>query len=107
MYFTAALIRHQYPETMTKRIIRVSAIVLLSLFLVAFTAPFIFKGKITRLIKRQINEQVQAQVEFSGVSLSLFRHFPKLAIGLDSLRITGKGEFANDTLLSAKKIDVA
>jgi hypothetical protein len=50
---------------------------------------------------------VQAQVDFSGVDLSLFRHFPKLAIGLDSLRITGKGEFANDTLLSAKKIDVA
>ena len=92
---------------MTKRIIRVSAIVLLSLFLVAFAAPFIFKGKITRLIKRQLNEQVQARVDFSGVSLSLFRHFPKLAIGLDSLRITGKGEFANDTLLSAKKIDVA
>ena len=107
MYFNAVLIRHQYPETMIKKIIRVSAIVLLSLFLLAFAAPFIFKGKITRLIKRQINEQVRANVDFSGVDLSLFRHFPKLAIGLDSLRIVGTGEFAADTLLYAKKIEIA
>ncbi len=92
---------------MIKKIIKVAAIVLLSLFGLAFAAPLIFKGKITRFIKKEINQHVLAQVDFTRVDLSLFRSFPKLSIALDSFRMTGKGEFSADTLIAAKKIEIA
>jgi hypothetical protein len=90
-----------------KKTLKVTGLVLLVLLVLAFTLPFIFKGKITALIKDQINQHLTAKVDFSDVDLSLFRHFPRLAVALDSLRVTGTGEFAADTLVAARRIDVA
>src|SRR6185312_3278348 len=64
-------------------------------------------GKITSLIKEQINKNIAAKVDFSDVDLSLFRNFPRLSVALDSLRVTGLDEFSEDTLVSAQRINVA
>src|SRR5882757_5696361 len=92
---------------MIKKTLKVAGIVLLLLIGAAFAIPLLFKGKITSLIKSQINKNLTARVDFSDVDLSLFRSFPRLAVALDSLRVTGTGEFSEDTLLSARRIDVA
>ncbi|MHA4811829.1 AsmA family protein [Flavitalea flava] len=92
---------------MIKKTLKIAGIILLVLIGFAFAAPFLFKAKITNLIKTQINKSIAAHVDFSEVDISLFRNFPRLAVALDSLRITGISEFAEDTLIAAKRIDVA
>ncbi len=90
-----------------KKIAKITGLVVLVLLLIAFILPFAFKGKITNIAKSEINKNLNAQVDFSDISLSFFRHFPNLAVGLESLSIIGKDEFVKDTLIAAKRIDVA
>ncbi|MBK6282350.1 MAG: AsmA family protein [Draconibacterium sp.] len=47
---------------------------------------------------------MNAEVEFEGFKLSLFRNFPKITIEMQNVSITGKGEFQSDTLLSIETL---
>ena len=88
---------------MMKKILKITGITLLILILLAFLIPVIFKKQITELVKKEINKSLIAKVDFKDVSLSLFRHFPKVSISLDDLTVVGTNEFAKDTLISAKE----
>ncbi|MBN9380411.1 MAG: AsmA family protein [Chitinophagaceae bacterium] len=92
---------------MIKKTLKIAGIILLVLIAAAVAIPLLFKGKITRIIKEQVNKSIAAKVDFSDVDLSLFRNFPRLSVALDSLRVTGIDEFAEDTLVSAQRINVA
>ena len=92
---------------MVKKILRITGISILVLLLLLFIAPYLFKGKIMKIVKEQINENVAAKVDFKDISLSFFRHFPRASVALEGLQVTGIGEFAADTLIAAKEIDVA
>jgi len=98
---------HKKFEQMIKKILKTLGIVLLIVVGVALAAPFIFKNKIIALVKKEINENVNAKVDFTNVNISFFRNFPKVAIGLEQLQVLGTDEFASDTLLSAKRIDAS
>lgn len=90
-----------------KKIGKIVLITLLSLVGLLFATPYLFKGKIVKLVKAEINKNVNARVDFKEVNISFFRHFPKVSIGLDELLVTGTGYFAADTLLSAARLDVS
>jgi len=90
-----------------KKIVKITSLTLLFLIALAFATPFIFKGKIISIIKSQVNNHLNAKVDFSDADISLFRHFPKLAVGIENLSVKGTDEFADDTLIGATKIDVA
>ena len=90
-----------------KKLLKYTGLVFLSLLLISFLIPILFKGKIVNLVKAEINKNIDAKVDFKDVSISLFRHFPKLSIGLDEISITGAPAFEKDTLLSAKRIDAS
>ncbi|HZK62834.1 MAG TPA: AsmA family protein, partial [Puia sp.] len=92
---------------MLKKILKVSGIVLLVLILLAFLLPLFFKGKIMTIAREQINDHVNARVDFKDIDISLFRHFPRLGVGLDNLQVVGVDAFSKDTLISAKQLDVA
>ncbi|MFT3934900.1 MAG: AsmA-like C-terminal region-containing protein [Chitinophagaceae bacterium] len=92
---------------MLKKIVKITLIVVLVLVGVAFAAPFIFKDKITALVKKEINDNLEAKVDFKDVDISFFRHFPKVALGVNDMQVVGLHQFAADTLFSAKNIDVA
>jgi hypothetical protein len=92
---------------MIKKILKISAIILVFLILTAFTLPFVFKGKILSIAREQTNKNINATVDFSDVDISLFRHFPRLAIGLNNLQIVGNEAFNKDTLIAARQIDIA
>ncbi len=100
----------QYQTTlihMFRKIIKIVLISLVVLISIAIAAPYLFKKQIVAKVKTEINKKVNAHVDFTDVDISFFRHFPKVAIGLDDLRITGNGVFAGDTLVSAGRIDAA
>jgi hypothetical protein len=92
---------------MLKKIIKIVLIGLLVLIVAAFAMPYLFKGQIVTLVKKEINKKINAKVDFKDVDISFFRHFPKVAVGLDDLQVIGTGVFAVDTLVSAKRIDAA
>ncbi|MFY0254911.1 AsmA-like C-terminal region-containing protein [Chitinophaga sp. 30R24] len=92
---------------MLKKILKIVGITILVLVLTAVAIPYFFKDKIIAKIKTELNKHLTAHVDFKTVDISLFRHFPRLAVGLEDLQITGTGNFATDTLLSVKQIDVA
>ncbi len=92
---------------MIKKILKITGISLLILLVVAFALPYMFKGKILQLVKTELNKKLDAKVDFADVDISIFRHFPKLSVGINQLQIVGLNDFANDTLLQAKQIDVA
>src|SRR5690242_7454902 len=90
-----------------KKAITIILIVIGVLLIAAIITPLIFKDEIIAKVKTEINKKVNAKVDFSDVDLSLLRHFPKLSVALQDLSVTGKDEFATDTLVAAKKLDVA
>ena len=92
---------------MLKKILKIVGIAVIVLVLAAIAIPYFFKDKIVAKVKSALNEQLTAKVDFKDVDISLLRHFPRLAVGLEDLQITNTGDFAGDTLLSVKQIDVA
>ena len=92
---------------MLKKVLKITGIVILVLMVIAFILPFIFKGKIMKIAKTQINDNVNARVDFKDIDISLFRHFPRLAVGLEDLQVIGTADFSKDTLIAARQIDIA
>ena len=92
---------------MLKKILKIAGIIILSLIVIAFLLPIFFKGKIVEIAKKEINKNINAKVDFKDVDISLFRHFPHVAVGLENLQVIGTGDFSKDTLISSKQVDVA
>lgn len=88
-----------------KKILKIVLIILVCLVGLLFATPYLFKGKIVSLVKKEINKNINARVDFEDVDISFFRHFPQVSIGLDGLQVTGKDFFAADTLIAAKRLD--
>ncbi len=90
-----------------KKALKIAGIALLSILTIAFATPLLFKGKIVKIIKSSINESINATVDFEDIDISLFRHFPKLAVGINNLSVVGKDDFIKDTLVKADKLDLS
>jgi hypothetical protein len=88
-----------------RKFFKIFFITLLVLIGLLFATPYIFKGKIVSLVKKEVNKKLNAKVDFKDVNISFFRRFPKVSIGLDDLQVIGTDDFAADTLLSAKRLD--
>jgi hypothetical protein len=92
---------------MLKKILKGLGITLGILLLFAIIAPLLFRKQLVAALKTEINKSVNAQVDFSELSLSFFRSFPRVSLSLDSVRVVGKGEFAGDTLVQARRVETA
>ncbi|HLG41260.1 MAG TPA: AsmA-like C-terminal region-containing protein [Chitinophagaceae bacterium] len=90
-----------------RKTLKITGITLLILIVAAFLIPILFKKQIVALVKREINKTLIAKVDFQDLSLSLFRHFPKISIALENISVIGTNEFANDTLIAAKTFDAS
>ncbi|WP_010662797.1 AsmA-like C-terminal region-containing protein [Marinilabilia salmonicolor] len=82
-----------------KRFFQVLLGIITLILLLLLVLPSLFKGKIEQKVTEVINENVTATVSFDKFSLSMFRHFPNLSMGLDGLTIVNKEPFEGDTLL--------
>ncbi len=90
-----------------KRIFLTIGIILGLFIITAILVPILFKDKIMALVKKELNEQLNATADFKDVDLSLFRSFPSLSVSIEGLSIANKAPFQGDTLISAKSIDVS
>lgn len=69
------------------------------LIILIVAIPIIFKGPIERKVKEEINNMVDATIDYNSFSLSLIKSFPDLQIGVKGLSVIGDGKFAADTLV--------
>jgi hypothetical protein len=85
---------------MLKKILKITAIVIVVFIAALFAIPYFFKDQIKAKISEAINESVDAKVSFADADLSLFKNFPNATVGIDKLVIINKAPFEGDTLVS-------
>ena len=90
-----------------KKALKIIGIALLILIIGLILTPILFKGDIERLVKKTANSNVNAQVEWSSLSLSLFRNFPNASLTLEDVSVVNNAPFEGDTLIYAKDFNVA
>lgn len=91
---------------MTKKILKITGIVVLLLIGTLFAAPFLFKNQIKAKIAEAINAKVDAKVSFADADLSLFKNFPNANVSLEKLVIINKAPFEGDTLVSLGELNL-
>ncbi|WP_298892479.1 AsmA family protein [uncultured Psychroserpens sp.] len=87
-----------------KKALKITGITLLIIFFLLIAIPFAFQGQIKDMVKNFINENLNAKVEFSDVSLSFIRSFPQAHVTVDDLVITNYKPFEGETFATAKNI---
>ena len=89
---------------MKKWLIRFSGLVV-AIFMTLLVLPFAFKGKILKIAQETASESLNATITFDeDLSLSLFRNFPNLSVGINNLKIVGIDSFQKDTLFQVGKL---
>ena len=66
--------------------------------------PIIFKGEMIEMAKSEINNNVNATVDFADMDVSLFKDFPNFSLTIRELTLVGKDDFSQDTLANIKAI---
>ncbi|WET04666.1 AsmA-like C-terminal region-containing protein [Flavobacterium sp. YJ01] len=69
-----------------------------------FLTPIIFEDQIKEQIKKTANERLSAELNYSDVSVSFFRHFPSLTLTLDNLSLNGSAPYKNEKFITAKEV---
>jgi len=89
-----------------KKFFKIFFISILVIFLILLVTPILFKGKILEFAKKELNNMLTAEVDFSDLKLSFIRNFPNAYVALEDLTVVGTGEFEGDTLVAFKKFSV-
>ena len=84
-----------------KKVLGIIAIIITILIIAIIAAPFLFKNQISSLAKKEISKQMEAEVDYSSVNISIFKHFPELTLTLNDLSIV---QDKNDTLISMQQM---
>jgi hypothetical protein len=87
-----------------KKALKIIGITLLIIIALLIAIPFAFQGQIKDLVKRAINQNLNAKVEFSDVNLSFIRSFPQAHVKVTDLVITNFEPFKDETFATAKNI---
>ncbi len=87
-----------------KKALKIIGTTLLIIIALLVAIPFAFQGKIKDMAKQIINQNLNAQVEFSDVSLSFIRSFPQAHVTVTDLVITNFEPFKDETFTTAKDI---
>ena len=91
---------------MKKKALKIIGIVLLLIVGLLVAAPFILEAKIGELIKNNVNNNVNATLDFSDANLSLIKSFPNAEVGLKEVTLINHAPFEGDTLFAAKDISL-
>lgn len=90
-----------------KRIFIGLSLFVLLLLGAAFLLPIFFEDRIQEIAKEQINANLNAEVDFKDIDLSIFRSFPRLSLQIDSFSVTGIDTFDRLPLARGASADFA
>jgi len=90
-----------------KRILKIVGSILLVLILLLVASPFLFRGKLEDLLKKTINNTINAQVTWETLDISLFKNFPNATVILNDFSMVNNAPFEGDTLAYGKELRIA
>ncbi|WP_423997825.1 AsmA-like C-terminal region-containing protein [Maribacter sp. IgM3_T14_3] len=91
---------------MGKKILKIVGVLLLLIIVVIVAAPFFLEAKIGDIIKNNVNNNVNATLDFSEANLSLVRSFPNAEVNFKDVVLINKAPFEGDTLFKAANLDL-
>ncbi|WP_276389625.1 AsmA-like C-terminal region-containing protein [Eudoraea chungangensis] len=92
---------------MKKKLLKITAFVLLLFLGILVVAPFFLEAKIGDLIKTNVNNSIHGSLDFKEADLSLIRSFPNAELTLNHvILLSEKGIFKGDTLFKSKSISL-
>lgn len=87
-----------------KKFIKFIGIILLVVVGLLIAAPFFLEAKIGDLIRSNVNNNVNAKLDFTAANLSLIKSFPNADLGLENITLINKEPFEGDTLFAADEV---
>lgn len=89
---------------MGKKILKIVGVLLLVIIAILIAVPFFLEAKIGDIIKNNVNQNVNATLDFSDANLSLFSSFPNAEVKFKDVVLINKVPFEGDTLFKANDI---
>lgn len=89
-----------------KKALKIGGIVMMLLLIVLLLAPFLFKGSLEDLLKKNLNDNLNATVIWESLDLSFFRNFPNVAVQLNDYIVINHAPFEGDTLASGRSLEL-
>ena len=90
-----------------KKVLKWGSISILTVLIILFIAPFIFKGKIEKMVTNAINKNINATVSFTETDLSFFTNFPLASLSVKEIAVLNKAPFLGDTLYAANELNLS
>lgn len=87
-----------------KKFLKIIGIVLLIFIAILIAIPFVLESKIDTIVQNYADENLNADLTFDDVSLSLISSFPKAEVSVNNLKITNRSPFEGETLVTAKSL---
>ncbi|MAX69567.1 MAG: AsmA family protein [Flavobacteriaceae bacterium] len=87
-----------------KKIFKIIGIILLIFIAILIAIPFVLESKIDTIVQNYADENLDADLSFDDISLSLISSFPKAEVSVDNLKITNRAPFEGETLATAKSL---
>lgn len=87
-----------------KKIFKIIGISLLIVLVILISIPFFLESKIDAIVQNYADENLNAELSFDDISLSLISSFPKAEVSIKNLKINTLAPFEDETLASAKAI---
>ena len=91
---------------MKKKALKVIGIVFVVIIAILIAVPFFLEGKIADIIKRKVNENVNATFDFEDADLSLLASFPNAEVSMNKVSLMNKAPFEGDTLFAANDVSL-
>ncbi|WP_179335627.1 AsmA-like C-terminal region-containing protein [Winogradskyella costae] len=87
-----------------KKVLKIVGIILLLFIAILIATPFFLESKIDTIVQNYADENLNAELTFDDISLSLISSFPKAEISVDNLKIINRAPFEGETLATAKSL---
>jgi len=87
-----------------KKLLKILGIGIAVILLFLLLAPLLFKGSLEDLLRNNINKNLNAQVDWEEMDLSLFSSFPDAAVVVKNYSVINNAPFDGDTLAQGSSI---
>ena len=81
-----------------KKALKIIGFVILTIIILLVAAPFVFESQLKDMVKKTMNNNLNAQVDFEDINLSIFRSFPQATLVIEDLSVINNEPFKGDTL---------
>ena len=89
-----------------KRILKILGILIVVLLLTAIVTPFLFKDKLEDLLKKSVNENINATISWESLDISLISSFPKASVAINDFMVINHTPFDGDTLAMGEALKI-